>query len=398
MMTNNTFKLTMPLAKSYEVTDADGVTHRYVRGLASGTNVDLQTDRVEPSVIDGFKKCIEEGIILPNGKLSAIPLLSGHRKEWDDVLGFITKAEVDEEYNLWIEAELDETSNGADELYRKLQKGVELGFSVGGKILQVSHEWSPELQKKVRVIEDAIVNEISVTSKPANPKTFVEVMMKSVDWEDVPPPVEEILRNQTKESVMTKVDESTQDAATTTDVVQVQAEEVQVEAVQQVEAVPAQVVEDGSREESQSETPDVEELSKTVAELQESVRTLTEAISQLTVVNAPSSEEVVVEKSTVTDPAPTETLEKAVTAEQVKEIMSALLNEFKEQNIDPLNKSLEEVASMPMDKSVALQDTKGGTQDTLTKRYEERINSLKESGQPYSPISEAVRLAFAANQ
>ena len=185
------FHLALPIQKSYSVTE-NGETKMIIAGVASGTSVDLESDRMTDAAISAFQHAIEKGIVDKDGVHSLIPLRTGHRKEWNDVLGYVTKATVDENNNLWIEAELDETSSVARDLFHKLRVGhrpgkpLKLGFSVGGFITKARNEFDTLSKKMVRVIEDVLLDEISVVGSPAYAPSVVDVLHKSTRWEDVP--------------------------------------------------------------------------------------------------------------------------------------------------------------------------------------------------------------------
>lgn len=183
----NEFRLTMNVAKSLERPTADGVIKKYVYGLASGSDVDHHDDRMMVTALEAFQKAIDDGVVLPNGKWSQIPLRSSHKGGWEDILGWITKAELDTSSNLWIEAELDEDNPNAVSLFRKLHKGdqpgrpLQLGLSVGGKITRFGHEWNAALKKQVRLIHDVLLEEISIVGAPAYPTAYVTALAKSLD-------------------------------------------------------------------------------------------------------------------------------------------------------------------------------------------------------------------------
>ena len=158
-----------------------------IRGIASGTSIDLHNDIVTESTIKSFREAIENGVILKSGEWSYLPLRNGHGNNWDDILGWITKAEIDENHNLWIEAELDEDSHHAEQLYKKLTKPTltgkvtELGLSIGGKIIKYRTQYDAQLQKSIRILESIRLGEISVVGAPALPTAFVEAITKSLD-------------------------------------------------------------------------------------------------------------------------------------------------------------------------------------------------------------------------
>lgn len=188
----NQFKITCSIAKAYEKRDG-GVTRQYIGGLASGTQIDLEGERMAESAISAFQKAIKEGMTLPDGQWSLIPLRSGHRHEWDDVLGYIVGAEVDKEHNLWIEAELDQENPVAMSLYKKLTrdpeagKPVKLGLSVGGTVLKAGYEWNDETSDFTKTYYNVELREVSVVSQPAYPTSYLTALQKSVNWDALKP-------------------------------------------------------------------------------------------------------------------------------------------------------------------------------------------------------------------
>src|SRR5690606_19826511 len=134
-------------------------------------------------------RAITEGIIMPDGEISQIPLRSGHEDEWEFILGFLVDAHIDDQYNLIIVAELEDGNPKADLLYRRLtvpsQPGrhtKKLGLSIGGIVVNAGHEWDEDYQQYVRVFYDVALREVSVVSQPAYPTAYVQALVKSVDW------------------------------------------------------------------------------------------------------------------------------------------------------------------------------------------------------------------------
>ena len=187
--TKTDFSFAMEVSKSYaevETHDDGTSTKMYITGVASNTRRDKQDQRFTRVGLEAIKTAIEEGIYDSEGEWTEVPLLSGHRKEWDDVLGYVTKAEIDDEENLWITAELDETSSTARELYRKVSKGnsrgrkPKLGFSVRGTVTKWHPVFDPEVQKSVPHFDNLLIKEISVTQQPANPTPYPIAIAKSL--------------------------------------------------------------------------------------------------------------------------------------------------------------------------------------------------------------------------
>jgi len=182
------FRITCSIAKAYERQDG-AVIRKFIGGLASGTQVDLEGERMAETAIQAFQRAIKSGMTLSDGQWSLIPLRSGHRHEWDDVLGWITGADVDAEHNLWIEAELDQENPVAMGLFKKLTrppelgKPLKLGLSVGGSVVSAGYESDDLTGSMTKVYYDVDLREVSVVSQPAYPTSYLFALSKSVDWD-----------------------------------------------------------------------------------------------------------------------------------------------------------------------------------------------------------------------
>jgi HK97 family phage prohead protease len=390
---DGSFKLTMPIAKSYEK-EVEGVSHKYVAGVASGTGLDLDYERMAETAITAFKNAVDEGIVLPNGKWSLVPLRSGHRKEWDDVLGWITKAEVDGEHNLWIEAELDDDSPVAQALFRKLTqpekpgRPLQLGFSVGGTIRKASREWDANLNRAVRVIEDVMLKEISVVGSPAYPTAYVEALSKSVDWEALPPTVEELERENTMKDVQKAAEQENNNAVTTT-------EETVVTTTDSTQVVPA--VETTPEEVDKADPQDA--LRADVTKLMGDVSMLADAFKVFAEAHPVVKPEAEKAKVVETDTTVTEKAETPI-EDRIAAAVASALSSFKTDTIDPImtemqavKSTVEEIASEPVGKAFAVRVSK--ETDTALEKFQSRVQSNKDHG---SIIGSAVRVALNVDE
>ena len=192
---NTDFKITCTVNKAYEYHDLSShEAKKRIQGMASGTAVDREGERMSRSVIDSFQKTIKEGIFLDSGEWSYVPLVSEHRKnglgepQWDQILGHLVDAWVDSEWNLWIEAELDPDNPDSELLFKKLTRDPEEGkpfsggLSIGGVVIDAGMEWDDELQRAVNTYREVGLREVTVTSAPAFPTRYLAALHKSVDW------------------------------------------------------------------------------------------------------------------------------------------------------------------------------------------------------------------------
>lgn len=148
-----------------------------IRGVASGTLLDKEGERVSLEVLNKFAEHINSyGMVLSNGhQFNAAAV--------DDDLGDITKASVvtlgDNEYEMIIEAELDMDNPNSDYIVKKINKGKKLGFSIDAIKAVKAPVYDSSTQSYIYEYTDAIPQTISVTPRPAYEPSFIEVLNKS---------------------------------------------------------------------------------------------------------------------------------------------------------------------------------------------------------------------------
>jgi phage head maturation protease len=167
MSTKFDFDLQMPFEKA---TTEDG---RWIlKGVAAGTGIDLQNERLAPELVSKFAEQISK---------APVPFLNWHNE--NDALaemGEVTKAWVTPNFDLGVEVELDQDDYRAQKLWRKLDQGKQFGMSVAGKV----HEYKDEYEKsagRVRTYYDATLKEVSLTTKPIYTPSFGTVLKKAAD-------------------------------------------------------------------------------------------------------------------------------------------------------------------------------------------------------------------------
>ncbi len=171
-----TFSFTMPIVKCYKeiVKGKDGkdTEVRFIEGVASSTDVDLHGDQMAPSAIKSMAATIKQHIIGLNAE---------HDKSWQSDLGDVVKLSVDKKNKLIMKAQLDITSKANDLWYALTTKKKELGLSIGGFVKDYKLEWDKKKERFKRIFKEIELDHIAVTSTPANPKTWVGAISKSVD-------------------------------------------------------------------------------------------------------------------------------------------------------------------------------------------------------------------------
>lgn len=169
------FTFEIPLLKAQEIeVERSGkkVKKRIIEGKASSTDLDLHGDRMAPSAIESMAESI---------KKQKVSLNAEHDKSWQSDLGEVTELSVTDEYELMMKAELDETSKANDLWYALTVKGKKLGLSIGGAVKDYKIEIDTENDSWVRTYTNIELDHVAVTSTPANPKTWISAIAKSVD-------------------------------------------------------------------------------------------------------------------------------------------------------------------------------------------------------------------------
>jgi HK97 family phage prohead protease len=130
-----------------------------IKGVASTVNIDHDEERMSLESLQAMAVTINS---------ESVPLRVEHQKEDNAVIGSVNKAWVDDRQQLWIEADLDKSHPGAAMLYKALKSGAKLGLSVGGVVKHAFKEFSESIGKLVKTFYDVKLQEVSVTSRPAN--------------------------------------------------------------------------------------------------------------------------------------------------------------------------------------------------------------------------------------
>lgn len=169
------YKITIPIEKAF----VGGDGRRRLVGAATGPEVDLQGERVHPTLIDKW-------VDLINSKPETIPYMDWHKKESDAItaeLGVIEKAWKDENGHMWIQVVLDDDNPMSQFIHKKAMAGKQFGMSVKGNVIRYADEIVPELGRKVRTFFDATLDEASNTTRPVWVHSLGTVFAKAVDEE-----------------------------------------------------------------------------------------------------------------------------------------------------------------------------------------------------------------------
>lgn len=179
MNTPQRFKLALPIMKTRVriVKDENGnqKEERYVEGVASSTTKDLHGDKMTEACLRSMADSLKQHILHLNAE---------HDTSWQSELGDLAKLFVKDK-KLHIEAKLNEMSKAKDLWLALTEMRKKLGLSIGGYVKEYEMvrdgKTDDGFPKWLRVFKEIELDHIAVTSRPANPATWVGVIAKSLD-------------------------------------------------------------------------------------------------------------------------------------------------------------------------------------------------------------------------
>lgn len=162
----------------------DGVKHRYVCGIASGTRVDQHGERLTQRCIDSIvRQCKDSDILL---------YADVHGVKASEDIGILTNFEVDERGDWVVEFRLyDETDKvdaksleTADKLWKQLNgfppytKPRKKGFSIEGYVPDVGG--LVDQKEKFGIIDDIVLEGVVVVPEPAYQDSVIHSVYKAL--------------------------------------------------------------------------------------------------------------------------------------------------------------------------------------------------------------------------
>lgn len=162
---DNSFSFIIPLKK-------DGLNA--LTGIASTTSVDRDSERMSANALKSMVSEI---------KSKGVNLFGNHEHNWENTLGAVNDASlVGDRVRVGIILDNPDTNPKIPMLINKLNAGIKLGLSVGGNVKDFKWEFDKLAGKKIKVLDDVQIYEISVVGIPSNAESFLTIpqaIMKS---------------------------------------------------------------------------------------------------------------------------------------------------------------------------------------------------------------------------
>jgi HK97 family phage prohead protease len=173
MEPDNTFKIHTGKLKAYSLTGDDGVTRYFLEGTASSTIEDRHGDSILSSAQFQMLEAARNLTMWLNHSY-VVP---------EDILGTCKESTLEaagDLLDLKIKLEVYPDNPRAMASYKAVDKGIKLGFSIGGKVLDFEWKDTEDIWSLAMDIISIDLFEISLVGIPANPRAYVEEMAKSV--------------------------------------------------------------------------------------------------------------------------------------------------------------------------------------------------------------------------
>jgi phage head maturation protease len=162
------FPFSFEIRKSFSVDEE--TDEMIIEGVASTDTVDHDHERMAEAALHAMTNIVNT---------EGVPLRWEHQKDENAIFGNVYRAWVDERNQMHIRASLDKSHPISPMLHQALKRGERFGFSVGGRITDAEKELSESTGKPVNTFYDILLDEVSVTKKPANYDSWIEDITKS---------------------------------------------------------------------------------------------------------------------------------------------------------------------------------------------------------------------------
>lgn len=182
----NEFKFAIPITRAY--TNENG--EMLFEGIASSTSIDTFETVFNRNCQDSFAFDIIRG--MENGEPVELEAEHLGDEEPMNILGAVVNAEVTEDSRLKIIARLDSDNPKAIYYFKKMTvpdvvtgKTKQFGLSINGVVKDAEYQYNEELRKNIRVFKRVQLRKIGIVRRPSNPDSWIEKIIRSVEWSDV---------------------------------------------------------------------------------------------------------------------------------------------------------------------------------------------------------------------
>ena len=153
------FQFFIPLKKELNNSDLTGV--------ASTLTIDRDDEKMSEKALN---------MMVDDIRRQGVNLFGNHEHNWENTLGVIKQAELSgSKVKIGITLDDANTNPKVPMMLNKLKRGIKLGLSVGGTVTKDRWEYDREKEKKVRVLDEVKIYEVSVVGIPSNTESFLTI-------------------------------------------------------------------------------------------------------------------------------------------------------------------------------------------------------------------------------
>ena len=145
-------------------------TVKFLRGVATNTQVDKEDERMSKSFVDKIKK-----------QILGLNVFVEHEHSIDKTVGYVEEV-IDDGDNVVVDTELESKDENPllKSFVNKLKHGTKIGYSIGGRISKAKKVWDDFAKKTITEIEDGDIFELTLTALPAGVGTWTTPIRKSL--------------------------------------------------------------------------------------------------------------------------------------------------------------------------------------------------------------------------
>jgi hypothetical protein len=196
----NDFKFAIPITRAY--TNENG--EMLFEGIASSTSIDTFETVFNANCQTSFAFDIARG--METGEPVELEAEHLGDEEPMNILGAIVNAEVTEDSRLKVIARLDADNPKAVYYFKKMTvpdaitgKTKQFGLSINGVVREAEYQYNEELRKNIRVFNRVQLRKIGIVRRPSNPDSWIEKIIRSVDWSEVEETTQEVTERNSSE-------------------------------------------------------------------------------------------------------------------------------------------------------------------------------------------------------
>ena len=196
----NDFKFAIPITRAY--TNENG--EMLFEGIASSTSIDTFETVFNANCQTSFAFDIARG--METGEPVELEAEHLGDEEPMNILGAIVNAEVTEDSRLKVIARLDADNPKAVYYFKKMTvpdaitgKTKQFGLSINGVVREAEYQYNEELRKNIRVFNRVQLRKIGIVRRPSNPDSWIEKIIRSVDWSEVEETTQEVAERNSSE-------------------------------------------------------------------------------------------------------------------------------------------------------------------------------------------------------